>query len=150
MRSIVYYTTAVHAMSEEEFVALGRECTLRDSHLGVTRMLLQKNEECLQVIEGSKGVTNDMYASILADPRYTIAGKISDRIIGRREFEGSAMRFKSLNGAPTGTPFLKPFSYEAFRADPDLALLVLAFFFRNRCGEPVQTESSLSETLSLV
>jgi hypothetical protein len=138
MRSIVYYSTAVHAMSEEALAALEQECALNDSHVGITGMLLHKNGEFLQVIEGSKGVISDMYARILADPRHTITGKISDRLIARREFAGPSMRFKNLDRAPAGTPFLQPFSYDAFRANPDLALLTLKFFFFDQCNEPAE------------
>ena len=150
MRSIVYYSSAVQAMSAEELAALEQECALNDGHVHITGMLLHKSGEFLQVLEGPKGVIGDMYARILVDPRHTIAGKISDRTIGRREFEGPTLRFKNLDTAPPGTGFLTPFSYEAFRANPDLALLVLKYFFCDQGDEPAPAENWLSATPSLV
>ena len=150
IRSIVYYSTAAQAMSAEELAALEQECALNDGHVHITGMLLHKSGEFLQVLEGPKGVIGDMYARIVVDPRHTIAVKISDRTIARREFEGATVRFKNLDTAPAGTPFLTPFSYEAFRADPDLALLVLKYFFCDQGDEAAPAESWSSATASLV
>ena len=132
IRSIVLFSNAAAPMSAEELAELGRECAETESHVGITGMLLHKNSSFLQVIEGSKAVICDMYARISADPRHTGICQISDRTIPRREFHGQAVSFKDLDELPPGSPYLSPFSYEAFSADPDLALLILAFFFRNR------------------
>lgn len=132
MRSIAYFSTATAAMTEDDFAFLEQECAEHDSQVGITGMLLHKNGDFLQVIEGSNSVIRDMYARISADPRHTNIRKISDRTIPNREFDGDTMGFKNLDGLPSDTPFVNPFSYEAFEAEPELALLVLAFFFRNR------------------
>jgi hypothetical protein len=132
MRSIVFYSTVVEPMSEESLAVLGRECVENDSHVGITGMLLHKNGDFLQVIEGSIPVIRDMYARIVADPRHTNIRKISDRTIAHREFDGPSLGFKNLDALPADTPFSISFSYEAFQADPDLALLMLEFFFRNK------------------
>jgi hypothetical protein len=136
MRSIVYFSIAAQAMSGEELAALWQECALNDSHVGITGILLHKQGEFLQAIEGPKGVVCDMYARIVTDPRHNITGKISDRMITHREFPGTAMSFKNLDEAPADTPFLEPFSYGAFLADPDLALLTLKYFYWNRNEVP--------------
>ena len=68
----------------------------------------------------------------LGGPRHTNVCKISDRTIPHREFAGLAVSFKNLDELPPGSPYLSPFSFEAFKADPELALLILAYFFRNR------------------
>jgi hypothetical protein len=132
IRSIVFFSTAVVPMSEADLAALGRECAEQDSHVGITGMLLHKNGNFLQVIEGAKAVICDMFARISADPRHTNVRTISDRIILHREFAGRAVGFKNLDELPPGSPYLSPFSFEAFAADPDLAVLILAYFFRNR------------------
>lgn len=132
MRSIVFFSTAVEPMSEGDLAALGQECAENDSHVGITGMLLHKNGDFLQVIEGRRAVVNDMYARILADPRHKNIHKISDRIIPRREFHGQAVGFQNLDALPAGAPYLSPFSCEAFEADPDLAMLILQYFFRSR------------------
>jgi hypothetical protein len=132
VRSIVFFSTAAVPMSARDLAALGRECAELDSHVGITGMLLHKNGNFLQVMEGSRAVICDMFARISADPRHTGIRKICDRTIPRREFDGQAVSFKNLDDLPPGSPYLSPFSYEAFRDDPDLAVLILAFFFRNR------------------
>ncbi len=132
LRSIVFFSTAAVPMSPGDLAALGRECAEVDSHVGITGMLLHKNGDFLQVMEGSKSVICDMFAKVSADPRHTNIRKICDRAITRREFAGQAVSFKNLDELPPGSPYLSPFSYEAFRDDPDLAVLILAFFFRNR------------------
>lgn len=83
------------------------------------------------MIEGSAAVVRDMFARIAADPRHTRIRTISDRMISSREFGGQAVGFKDLDDAPEGTPFLNPFTYEAYEADPDLALLTLSYFYHN-------------------
>jgi hypothetical protein len=132
IRSIIFFSTATVPMSGEELAALGRECAEVDSHVGITGMLLHKNGDFLHVIEGSKAVICDMFARLSADPRHTNIRKISDRTIAHREFAGQAVSFKNLDELPPGSPYLSPFSYETFEADPDLAVLILAFFFRSR------------------
>jgi len=119
-------------MTEEDLAALGRECAENDSRIGITGMLLHKNGNFLQAIKGSKGVVGDMYARIVADPRHTNVLVIRDCTIALREFEGQTMGFKNLDGAGKDTPFLNPFSYEAFAGDPALAMLMLSYFFRNQ------------------
>lgn len=132
MRSLTFFSTATAAMTEDGFAALERECAEHESHVGVTGMLLHKNGDFLQIIEGSHSVIRDMYARISADRRHTNIRNISERTIQSREFDGSAVGFKNLDGLAADTPFLSPFSYEAFEAEPELALLVLEYFFRNR------------------
>jgi hypothetical protein len=129
MRSIVFFSTAVAPMSQDEIVALGEECAENDSHVGITGMLLHKNGDFLQVIEGPRAVIRDMFARISADPRHTNICKISDRIITCREFAGKTVGFMNLDELPENAPFLNPFTYEAFQADPDLAILALTFYF---------------------
>jgi hypothetical protein len=95
-------------------------------------MLLHKNGDFLQVIEGSRFVIRDMYARIAADRRHTNIRNISERTISSREFDGAAVSFRNLDGLPADTPFLNPFSYATFEAEPELALLVLEYFFRQK------------------
>jgi hypothetical protein len=119
-------------MSEQELAALGEECAENDSHVGITGMLLHKRGNFLQAIEGSRSAVGDMYAKIMADPRHTNIRLVSDRMIPHQEFWGGTVGFKNLDELPATTPYLNPFSYETFAADPDLAILVLQFFFRSR------------------
>ena len=132
MRSLTFFSTATAAMTDGDFAALERECAEHESHLGVTGMLLHKNGDFLQVIEGSRFVIRDMYARIAADRRHTNIRNISERSISSREFDGAAVSFRNLDGLPADTPFLNPFSYATFEAEPELALLVLEYFFRQK------------------
>jgi hypothetical protein len=131
MRSIIFFSTAVQLMNEEELTALGKECADFDSHVGITGMLLHRQGNFLQVIEGSKAVIRDMFARINADPRHRDVQVISDRRIARREFDGQAVGFVNMDALPPDTPFLNPFAAEVFTAEPELALLALSYFFRN-------------------
>jgi hypothetical protein len=132
MRSIVFFSTAAVPMSEGDLVALGRECAENDSRLGITGMLLHKSGDFLQALEGTNAVIRDMFARISADPRHVHVRKISDRTILRREFAGKSVGFKDLDALPADAPFMNPFCYEAFKADPDLALLMLTFYYRQK------------------
>jgi len=127
-------------MSEAVLDALAEECAENDSRVGITGMLLHKNGCFLQVIEGPCASVGDMYARIEADRRHKNMRKICDRTIEGREFDGAtfdgaasggkSVGFKNLDGMPAGTRYLDPFSYQTFATDPDLALLMLAYFFR--------------------
>jgi hypothetical protein len=132
MRAIIFFSTAVAPMSEQDLTALGAECAENDRNVGITGMLLHKGGDFLQIIEGSRAVIGDMYARILADPRHTNIRLISDREVPHREFDGEAVGFTNLDKLPPGSPHLGSFYYEAFAAEPDMALLVLAYYFRNR------------------
>ena len=39
------------------------------------------------------------------------------------EFAGSVVRYQDLDKLPAGSPFLNPFSYETFEADPKTGLI---------------------------
>lgn len=132
IRSLVFFSIAAVPMSQRDLESLGKDCAEQESHVGITGMLLHKNGSFLQVIEGLKAVVCDMFASISADPRHSDIHIISDRTIPHREFDGQAVSFNNLDELPPGSPYLSPFSFEAFETDPDLALLMLAYFFRNR------------------
>jgi hypothetical protein len=131
MRSIALFSTAVAPMSAEALAALGEERAEIDGHVGITGMLLHKQGDFLQVIEGRDSVIRDMFFRISTDPRHKGVRKISERDIRQREFDGQMLPFKNLDVLPQGAPFLNPFSYDAFAAEPELAMLALAFFFRN-------------------
>jgi len=131
MRSIVYFSTATAPMPKAALEALRQECADNDSHVGITGMLLYHHGNFLQVIEGSAAVIRDMFARIIAAPRHTGIRTISDRMISCREFGGPAVGFKNLDDAAEGTPFLGPFTCEAYEVDPDLALLTLSYFYHN-------------------
>jgi hypothetical protein len=132
MRSIVFFSTATAVMTEQDLELLGRACAVNDLHVGVTGMLLHKNGSFLQAIEGSDSVISDLWARIVADPRHTDVRAIRDCSITEREFKGSTVVFRNLDGVPPDTPFLNPFSYDAFAADPALALLMLAYFYSHQ------------------
>ena len=132
MRSVAYFSTAVEPLSHEDLEELAGECAKSDGNVGITGMLLHSHGHFLQAIEGPCSTVSDLLVRIASDRRHTDIRIISDRIIPRREFEGKALGFRNLDELPPGTPYLNPFSYEAFAADPDLAMLVLHFFFRSR------------------
>lgn len=137
-------------MSEGDLLALGRECAEIESHVGITGMLVHRAGNLLQVIEGSNCVVRDMYARFWTDSRNENIGMISDRTIHRREFDGLAVGFRNLDVLPKNTPFLNPFDYETFQADPELAMLVLAYFFRNPCEEATRAEFFATAAASLL
>lgn len=64
MLQIVYASSATKAFSKAELVELLTQVRAKNSRLGVTGMLLYKDGNFLQVIEGEEAIIRGLYQSL--------------------------------------------------------------------------------------
>jgi hypothetical protein len=134
MFSLVYVSSAVTPFSPAELADLLAISHLRNAPLGITGMLLYKDGNVMQVLEGDEAAVRKLYAKIMRDPRHRgvltlIQGPVEDR-----QFPDWSMGFRDLTaGDMEGTPgyneFLNtPLTGEEFSADPSRSQRLLMTF----------------------
>ena len=74
---LVYISSATWLMSDEELAALLMECRTNNERLQVTGMLLYKEGNFIQVLEGEQETVEQLYIKIRADVRHTGATELS-------------------------------------------------------------------------
>jgi hypothetical protein len=97
MFHIIYMSSAVVPFSPAELQSLLEVSRRNNTALGVTGILLYKDGNFLQVIEGEKTVLDQLYAKIALDPRHGGVMTFFREEIPEREFPGWSMAFRDLN-----------------------------------------------------
>jgi hypothetical protein len=111
LRRIVYVSTETNPMSSAALDDLLRRARAKNDLVGVTGMLLYKDGDFLQVIEGPHGTIGDLYRVILRDPRHTNVTTIVDQRISERAFDTWSMGFHRVSCDDLrGNPVLAPFA----------------------------------------
>jgi hypothetical protein len=95
--SIVYVSTATHPFSEAELLDLLRQSRARNAARGVTGMLLHKEGNFMQVIEGPEDQVRELFALISADPRHHGIIVLYEERISKRQFSDWSMSFVNLD-----------------------------------------------------
>ena len=109
MFHLVYTSMAVNALSGTELLAqlpLYREKNLR---LGITGLLLYKQGEFMQALEGDEATVRSLFATIERDPRHERVHLLTTVAVPKRQFPHWSMGFKNLdeidiNTVPGYTP----------------------------------------------
>jgi len=136
MFHLVYISSAVNLFEKNELVEMLNKAREHNSGLGVTGILLYKEGNFMQVLEGDKSVVLDLYAAIQADRRHHGAIVLIEEEIEKPVFDDWSMGFRNLSDPqiqelPGYTRFMNnTLSYENFKDDPSGALELL-YFFRN-------------------
>jgi hypothetical protein len=134
LTSLVYLSAATCPFSPldlNELLARSRE---NNTVLGVTGMLLFKDGNFLQVLEGRKETVFALYEKIGRDPRHRNLTALSQGPITKPDFPDWSMGFHNLGSAafsrPQGfTPFLETtLTMADFAADPGRAKKMLLLF----------------------
>lgn len=94
---LVYVSTATHPFSEAELLDLLRESRARNVTIGVTGMLLHKDGNFIQVIEGPEDKVRELFAAISADPRHHGIIVLHEEHVPARQFEEWSMSFVNLD-----------------------------------------------------
>jgi len=134
MLSLVYASSAVHLFSEEDLKDLLRQSRDNNTRLGLTGMLLYKDGNFLQVLEGPESALTGLYEKIQSDPRHYHVLKLMRKPIQEREFAAWSMGFKNLSDVnlqqtPGYSSFLnEPLNSSGFQADPTRAQKLLGMF----------------------
>jgi hypothetical protein len=96
--SLVYVSSAVQLFSPEDLLNLLQQAREKNGRLGVTGMLLYKDGNFMQALEGPAQVVRDLYTTIARDPRHRHASKLIDYATRERQFANWTMGFTNLDG----------------------------------------------------
>ena len=135
--SLEYVSTASWLLEDvelEEILRVSRANNLRD---GITGMLLYKNGNIIQVVEGPEDKIAALLDKLRCDTRHYGLQVLLCNEIEKRQFEQWAMAFHQVpSDAPRELEGLSnflddDFTAEAFRANPGNALRLLLSFRKN-------------------
>ena len=138
MLRLVYVSSAALPMSKPELLLLLEQARQKNAGLGVTGLLLYKDGNFMQALEGDEAQVRALYASISADPRHRDCIVIFEGHIEQRLFPDWSMGFRdladqALRERPGFSPLmLKPFDPVHVRADPSGCLELFKFFSESR------------------
>ena len=127
---LVYVSAAVTWFSEAELRGLLAHCRAANTAAGITGMLLYKDGNFMQVLEGEESAVRALHARIAADPRHRGMVTIDSGPLAARQFADWSMGFADLDAA-AALPGYVPFVDAAF-TDPAFAQMP------NRCQELLQ------------
>lgn len=134
MHQVVYVSAAstLFTLSDLlELLTLARDKNLR---LGVTGMLLYRDGDFIQLLEGEKSVVQALLATIMADPRHSRPMVIFESEAQSRLFSDWSMGFRNLSDPEVQTmPGFSDFMNvtrlpDRFYRDPNACLALLAMF----------------------
>lgn len=101
LRQIVYISAARPGFEPRELQDIFTSAAAANAERGITGLLLYRDLEFMQVIEGPQTEIGTLYRSICRDPRHTTIIKLLDREIAEREFPDWAMQLVDARGALT-------------------------------------------------
>jgi hypothetical protein len=101
LRQIVYISAARPGFEPRELQEIFTAAAAANAGRGITGLLLYRDLEFMQVIEGPPSEITALFGSICRDPRHTTIIKLLDREIGEREFPDWAMQLVDARGALT-------------------------------------------------
>jgi hypothetical protein len=134
MISIIYVSSAVKLFSHADLAALLEISRKNNGALAVTGMLLYKDGNFMQVIEGEEANVRGLYNKLQLDPRHTGFLPLLEEKIGARHFADWSMGFKNLNdpalAETDGYRDYRDVSFlnQAFAAQPSRAKKLLEIF----------------------
>ena len=97
MRQLVYISRAVKPFSTDELLELLKQARSRNAYLGITGMLLYKDQSFLQLLEGPESAVEEVYRSIQDDDRHIKMRCLMDSKVEQRAFNRWSMGFQNLD-----------------------------------------------------
>lgn len=96
---LVYASSAIKQFSPSELADLLARSHENNTALGITGMLLYKDGNFMQVLEGEEAVVRRLYAEIGRDPRHRGLITMIEGPLVNRQFSDWSMGFQDLNTA---------------------------------------------------
>jgi hypothetical protein len=109
---IVYVSHEVRPLSTADLDALLEVSRRNNALLGVTGMLLYRDGDFMQVLEGEEDAVREIYRSIVADRRHSGILVLDDTPVPDREFAGWWMGFRRLESSDIPPGFIDFFDRE--------------------------------------
>lgn len=118
MLSLIYVSTSVKLLNDEELLDILKASRENNSSKDVTGLLLYKGGNFMQVLEGPDEAVEALYEKIKADPRHKDVNVLSREQISARQFPAWEMAFQNLdNPAIKNEPGYSQFLHDEFIAD---------------------------------
>ena len=133
---LVYVSSAVRPFLSSELVDLLAQSHAHNTETGITGMLLYKDGNFMQAIEGEEEAVRTLYAKIRRDPRHRGLLTLLQGPLAERQFPDWSMGFNDLNTAealstPGYSEFLNtPLTGAEFSSDPTRCQRLLMMFKR--------------------
>ncbi len=99
---LTYASSATGPFSKEDLDELLAQCRENNSALGITGMLLYKDGNFMQVLEGEEEAVRKLYAKIEGDPRPSGTIVLLRGHQEKRQFPDWSMGFRDLNSSEAG------------------------------------------------
>ena len=134
MISLIYVSSAVEPFSSAELLSLLETSRRNNALLNVTGMLLYKDGNFMQVIEGEEPAIRKLHTKISLNPRHDGLITLLEKPIKQRQFSDWSMGFKDLSDrrlrdTPGYSEFLTaPLTSAEFTANPSRAQKLLLTF----------------------
>lgn len=138
MFRLLYVSSAVRSFSKSDLADLLATSRANNSKQGITGLLLYKDGDFLQVLEGNETQVKKLYEKINLDPRHTGSTILFDEEVAEPLFAEWSMGFRDLSDSeirslPGFSPFMNR-SLKAVEIKDDLSgcLEMLQFFRESR------------------
>lgn len=134
MFRIIYLSAASHLFSKSELVALLEKSRVKNARLGITGILLYRDGDFLQLLEGEETAVRQLYRQIEADARHTAVTSLIEEQCEERLFADWSMGFRDLaDPALAKLPGFsdlmnKSFAPQALKDHPENAMQLISVF----------------------
>lgn len=99
MYSLVYVSSATTLFTVEQLDALLERSRANNSGLGITGLLLYRDGNFMQLLEGEERQVDALYKKIALDPRHHGCQVLLERAEGQRMFSEWSMAFRRVQAA---------------------------------------------------
>jgi len=93
-----YVSTQTQSMSETAMVELLTHCRAKNADLGITGLLLHRDDSFFQILEGGEEEVRSLFEKISADERHERVEVLSEGPTSTRDFMDWQMAFIDLDG----------------------------------------------------
>jgi hypothetical protein len=137
MLSLIYVSSAVRQLNDQELLDILKVSRENNSAADVTGLLLYKGGNFMQVLKGPDDVVTALYEKIKLDRRHKDVSIISSEQIQARQFPAWEMAFTNLDSPeiknePGFSQFLHDdFTDDIYRQNPLRAYIMLLTFRKN-------------------
>jgi hypothetical protein len=134
---LVYVSSAVTPFTRSELSDLLGKSRVNNAALDVSGILLYKDGNFMQVLEGEQTVVQTLYEKVSKDPRHRGLLTLLHGPLAERQFQDWSMGFRDLNAAdvlaiPGYDEFLNtPLTDPRFASDPTRCQKLLTMFKRS-------------------
>lgn len=133
---LVYISSATQPFSVDDLSTLLAVSRKNNAELGITGMLLYKDGNFMQVLEGDERTVRALYEKIGVDPRHSGEITLLQGFVDERQFPDWSMGFRDLNSpeiraTQSYNEFLNtPLTGQEFSGDPSRSQKLLLTFKR--------------------